>query len=109
MLRFLLATIIVMSVVFIYSSYPLKKNLTLKLHIVDSQLNLQTTDHPVFRQVTKIHKEEIRIPMKELNNTGEFSLGDDENENITIAGNRIYGFPNLLQDVDDIDSISGKL
>lgn len=114
LLRFLLATIIVMSVVFIYSSYTLKNSFEPELRIVFPTLNLnRTAAHPIFRQVNKfanIRKEKILVPMKEQNYTEfrEFSLHDDEYENITITAQSINGFTNYPYDLDDINLISSK-
>lgn len=106
MLRFLLATIIVMSVVFIYSSYPLTTNFVPQLYI-PYKLYSKAGD-PMLLQHTKVPmswKKEI----VELNNTGEFCLGDDGTENITVTNDYIGGFPDMQRAEGNIETISGKL
>lgn len=109
MLRFLLATIIVMSVVFIYSSYPITTNFVPQLYIPDMPYKLYSkAADPMLLQHTKVPKS-WKKEIVELNNTGEFRLGDDGTENITVTRDYIGGFPDLPGNEENIETLSGKL
>lgn len=90
MMRFVLAIIFVMSVAFIYLSYPLTRNFVPEVHLADLPSNLNRVPyHLIFRNINKVpnvRKEEPLIPMNEMNNTGEFGLDDYKNQNIIVAG-----------------------
>lgn len=47
--------------------------------------------------------------MIELSNAGEFRVGDDGTENITVTRDYIGGFPDLVQDEENIETNSGNL
>lgn len=90
MMRFVLAIIVVMTVAFIYLSYPLTRNFVSEVHLADLPSNLNMTPyHLIFRnfnKVSRVRKEGPQKPMKELNNTWEFGLDDYTNLNIIFAG-----------------------
>lgn len=65
--------------------------------------------HLQHTKIQKSWKKEKRLPMIELNNAGEFRVGDDGTENITVIRDYIDGFPDLVQDEENIETNSGNL
>lgn len=65
--------------------------------------------HLQHTKIKKSWKKEKRLPMIELNNAGEFRVADDGTENITVIRDYIGGFPDFVQDEENIETNSGNL
>ncbi|KAH8409320.1 hypothetical protein KR222_000203 [Zaprionus bogoriensis] len=88
MLRFLLASIIVISIVFIYSSYPLSMSLMPQLQAI------RRAAKPVLRNGSELAVAPMPRMIK-LNNTGEFRLGvwSDDAAAHRVPRQHVGGFP----------------